>query len=97
MTNSTLDSEIKDVQSKILPINKDMTETIPKYAESQLINTKFCNFRRKSIAAIEKLNSLTPQEYNALIEQIHQKRAKCATVPHTKSKKVKFGNIGFDD
>ena len=33
MTNNTLNSEIKDVQSKILPINKDMTEAFPKFAE----------------------------------------------------------------
>ena len=97
MTNNTLDSEIKDVQSKILPINKDMTETFPKFGESQLINNKFDNLRRKSIATIEKLNSLTPNEYNALIEQIHQKREKRVAVPQTKSKKVKFGNVGMDD
>lgn len=97
MTNDSQDSEIKDVQSKILPINKDMTEAFPKFAESQLLNSRFDNLRRKSIATIEKLNSLSPQEYNALIEQIHQKRDKRVAVPNTKTKKVKFGNVGMDD
>ena len=97
MTNDSQDSEIKDVQSKILPINKDMTEAFPKFAESQLLNSRFDNLRRKSIATIEKLNSLSPQEYNALIEQIHQKRDKRVAVPNTRTKKVKFGNVGMDD
>lgn len=97
MTNDSQDSEIKDVQSKILPINKDMTEAFPKFAESQLLNSRFDNLRRKSIATIEKLNSLSPQEYNALIEQIHQKRDKRVAVPNTKTKKVKFGNVGMND
>ena len=61
MTNNSLDSEIKDVQSKILPTNKDMTEEFPKFAESQFSKPNFENLRRKSIATIEKLNSLTPQ------------------------------------
>ena len=97
MTNDSQYSEIKDVQSKILPINKDMTEAFPKFAESQLLNSRFDNLRRKSIATIEKLNSLSPQEYNALIEQIHQKRDKRVAVPNTRTKKVKFGNVGMDD
>ena len=67
MTNDSQDSEIKDVQSKILPINKDMTEAFPKFGESQLLNSRFDNLRRKSIATIEKLNYLTPQDYNLLI------------------------------
>ena len=97
MTNDSQYSEIKDVQSKILPINKDMTEAFPKFAESQLLNSRFDNLRRKSITTIEKLNSLSPQEYNELIEQIHQKRNKRVAVPNTKTKKVKFGNVGMDD
>ena len=97
MTNDSQDSEIKDVQSKILPINKDMTEAFPKFAESQLLNSRFDNLRRKSITTIEKLNSLSPQEYNALIEQIHQKRDKRVAVPNTRTKKVKFGNVGMND